>query len=286
MRDPSSDWIIHDGEYCQAGVPILKAGNRGLRYGDGLFETLLVQNGRIRLSDSHFDRLFAGLRLLKFEIPPSFTRGALYNQVIQLCETNGGSALSRVRLTVFRADGTLFDARDHLPHYVIESAALDEHEVLFNEQGLRIGIYPDGRKARDPLANLKSGNFLPYVLAAIHAREHLWDDCLVLNDHRRIADSCIANVFYTRGTTVYTPPLTEGCVAGIMRRHLIDWLPGWGFSVREQLVTPEDLRNAEGIFLTNALKTIRWVGEFQGKILQPGLARELHAMIHQELDLK
>jgi branched-chain amino acid aminotransferase len=128
-----------------------------------------------------------------------------------------------------------------------------------------IGVFPHGRKACDSLANLKSGNFLLYALGARYALDHRLDDCLVLNTHERMADSCIANLFYTNKGMIYTPPLSEGCVAGVMRRFLLDRLPAWGFPIAEQPVTRGDLDDADEIFLTNALKGIRWVGDFEGK---------------------
>src|SRR5262249_33824176 len=90
------------------------------------------------------------------------------------------------------------------------------------------------------------------------------DDCLVLNSRERIADSSIANLFYVKGETIYTPPLSEGCVAGGMRRWLMESLPGEGLRVAEKPVAPEDLILADEGFLTNAIRGVRWVGNFAG----------------------
>jgi branched-chain amino acid aminotransferase len=285
MRDSSSVWFNYNGEFYRAGSAVLTTSQRGFRYGDGLFETLLVQNGRIRLQEYHFDRLFAGVGFLGFEPTASFARESLVQQVLDLCEKNGHPVLSRVRLMVFRGEGNLFDTAVNYPQYVIESSSLSADQVVFNEAGLRVGIYPEGRKACDPLANLKSNNFLLYVLAARYARDHHLDDCLVLNSRERIADSCIANLFYIKQGTVYTPPLSEGCVAGVMRRFLLDRMAVWGLTVREQVVAPEDLQNADEIFLTNALKAIRWVGEIPGRHFEARVTRELYNMVHNEFQV-
>ena len=282
MSDPSSDWINYNGEFYRAQSPVLTVSNRGFRYGDGLFETMLVQDGHIRLGDYHFDRLWAGMRMLGLEPPPDVTAESLRLQIADLCIKNRHAALARVRLTVFRGEGTLFEGLSDLPNYVIESALFTPGQVAFNGPGLRIGVYPDGRKACDRLANLKSGNFLLYAQAARYARERGWDDCLVLNSHERVADGCIANLFYIREGVVYTPPLTEGCVAGVMRRWLLDRMPGWGYAVREAPVSPGDLGDADEIFLTNAVRTIRWVGDLAGKTYRGRLARELYELVVKE----
>lgn len=282
MTGPPSPWINYNGKFHPADIALVAASSRGLRYGDGLFETMLVRDGRIRLEDHHFDRFFAGMRLLAFAPPAHFTREYLRQQILDLCEKNDGHALSRARLMVFRGEGHLFDTTDNDPQYIIESSVLATNQLLLNKDGLGIGLYPGGCKACDPLANLKTNNFLLYAQAARYAYDHHWDDCMVLNSYQRIADSCIANLFCVRRGRICTPPLSEGCVGGVMRRFLLEHMPDWGFPVLEQAVSPEDLKDADEIFLTNALKGVRWVGEFAGKTRSPGIAGQLHSLIIKE----
>ena len=101
-------------------------------------------------------------------------------------------------------------------------------------------------------------------MAATYARSHGWDDCLVLNSRERISDSSIANLFYVLGDTIYTPPLSEGGVGGVMREWLIRTLPGAGFRVIEKPVAPEDLLMVDEMFLSNAIRGVRRVGHFSG----------------------
>jgi branched-chain amino acid aminotransferase len=279
----SADWIDHNGALVRADNSILTAGNRGFRYGDGLFETLLVQNGRIRLNDYHFQRLFSGLHQLKFVIPAFLTAEGLEASILRLCNRNGHTSLARVRLTLYRGDGGLYDPQTLHPHYLIESWALTPADIALNANGLVIDVFPDGRKACDGLANLKSSNFLLYVLAALYAKEHRLNDCLVLNSFQRLADSTIANLFYVKDRKIYTPPLSEGVVAGVMRRFLVSSLPGMGLPILEQPVTAEDLQEADEVFLTNALRGIRWVGTFRTSRYSGGLSRDLYNQLIKEL---
>jgi len=224
---------------------------------------MMVQNGRIRLGSYHFDRLFSGLGFLRFSIPEEFTPENLERQVLGLCQKNGHSTLARGRLVVFRDQGGIFDRGRPQPNYIIESWPLSPDFTGFNQTGLAIDIFPDGRKACDPLANLKSNNYLLYSLAASYAHDHGWDDCLVLNTRDTLADSAIANLFYIKGGHVYTPPLSDGAVAGVMRRHLLTTMPAAGFRIEEKPVTIPDLLSADEVFLTNALRGIRWVAAFR-----------------------
>jgi branched-chain amino acid aminotransferase len=279
-----ADWIDHNGALLPAGNLILKAGNRGFRYADGLFETLLVRNERIRLRDYHFDRLFAGIDRLRFTIPAHFTRESLETSILRLCKRNRHDSLGRVRLTIYRGDGGLYDPEDLHPRYLIESWALNPTDIMLNENGLVVDIYPDGIKSCDSLANLKSNNFLLYALAALYAKENHLNDCLVLNSHGRLADSTIANLFYSKDREFCTPPLSEGGVAGVMRRFLLSALPDAGFPVRERPVRAEDLLDADEVFLTNAIRGIRWVRSFRGAEYICGFSRTIYDRLITELE--
>ncbi|HTI91028.1 MAG TPA: aminotransferase class IV [Puia sp.] len=265
-----------NGVHLPAGQPLLTADNRGFRYGDGLFETMFVQEGRIRLAEYHFDRLLSGMAFLDFEIPSSFAE-KLTKEIRAVCEANGlsGAVAARVRLVIFRGESSFSGPPDRFPNYIIQSWPLSAvHEPV--EGGLAIGIFPDGRKACDRLSNLKSNNYLLYILAAHYAKKQGLDDCLVLNSQNRVVDSSIASLFYIRQGQFYTPPLSEGVVAGVMRRHLLDALPRAGYIVHEQPVTPEDLLTADEIFLTNALKGISPVRSLLGKAYTDRLAAAVY----------
>jgi branched-chain amino acid aminotransferase len=254
------NYLCLDGKILPADQPVFMADNRGYRYGDGLFETIKVVRKKIALEEYHFQRFFAGLKLLRFDIPSFLTAQKLQERIIHLCEKNKYDGHVRVRLSGFRGNGGLYEGNNTL-HYLIECWPLDGNQ--WNENGLFIGIYPDARKSSDAFSNLKSANFLPYVMATRHAKENKWNDCLVLNEHGRIADATIANVFLIKNNTLVTPALTEACVDGVMRRYLLN--ENLKLNVEEKSVTIEDILNADEVFLTNAISGIRWVKQIQDK---------------------
>jgi branched-chain amino acid aminotransferase len=261
-------YINYNGRIIRGDKPIFTADNRSFRYGDGLFETIRVAGDKIILGNFHFERLLAGSRLLGFELPSHFTAENLGRQILDICKKNGQTGLAdnhqRVRLVVFRGDGGLYDAQNHFPNYIIQSWPIPASgPPEFNQNGLVIDVFPEGRKSCDAFSNLKSNNYLLYVQAALYAQKHRWNDCLVLNSHERIADSTIANLFYIREEQIYTPPLSEGCVAGVMRRWILGNGRIAGFNILEKTTTIEDLENADEVFLTNSILGIRWVQSFR-----------------------
>ncbi len=242
---------------------VITPDNRAFRYGDGIFETLKVHKGIIQLRDYHFERLFSGLSMLQFELPKNFTAAYLENKILELCKKNLHNSFTRVRLMIFRGNGGLYDAENHLPNYIIQTWSIENNDEL-NSNGLTIDIYPDAKKSCDSLANLKSNNYLPYIMAALYTKKIWVNDCILLNNHDRICDTTIANIFIIRDGIIYTPPLSEGCVAGVMRRFVIEKLKlSSGFKVIEKPISLEDMQNADEVFLTNAIKGIRWVKQFE-----------------------
>lgn len=271
-----SHWVNFNGSMTPAATPLVGAGSRAFRYGDGLFETMRADRGGVHLGDFHFDRLFAGMKTLQLSLPALVTAGELRRQIQLTIAKNAIAGDARVRLAVFRGDGGLYEPDGPGGGYVIEAWPIQPKPSL-NENGLVLGVYEAAKKSCDLLANIKTSNFLVYVMAALHAKAQRWNDALVLNVSGRVADSTIANVFWVKDRTLYTPPLSEGGVAGVMRRHLLQRLPASGLVVREQPVSVAELENADELFLTNAITGIRWVRQFNDKLFSCSLTTSLYA---------
>jgi branched-chain amino acid aminotransferase len=258
--------ICLNGKMLRADRPALIHSNRGFRYGDALFETMKVLDGEIILAKYHFERLFSGLQLLQFKRISSLSRKKISGLIAELCSQNQCSDRGRVRLTVFRGNGSLNDKEENL-QYLIEAGSLPPSAIKFNEKGFHIGLYPDAQKSCDVFSNLKSANYLPYVMAAHFAKKNKQNDCLICNVKGQIADATIANIFLVKERMIITPALSEGCVNGVMRRYLLDRLKTSNkFEIREGVVTTNDLKDFDEVFLTNAIYGIRWVRQFENTV--------------------
>ena len=254
----------HNGKLFEVSEGTISISNHSYRYGDGLFETMKLVNGNIPLTDYHFERLFEGMKLLGFKIPGLFTKEKLLAEIKELAEKNNCSNLARVRLSVSRGNGGVNDCDDQL-QYTIECTAADENINRLNESGFSIDVFPDAIKSCDKFSNLKSSNYLTYVMAAKFARENKLNDALILNQNHRICEASIANLFWIKDKAIFTPPLSEGCVAGIMRKFLIEKIKNATSQVEEKVLTREVLLDADELFLTNAVFGMRWVCRFKNK---------------------
>jgi branched-chain amino acid aminotransferase len=258
--------ICVNGKIRASNEPALFADDKGYRYGDGLFETMKMINGRITFIDLHLDRLFNGLHLMQFKIHHLFTRDNIIKDISALSKKNECASLCRIRLSVSRGNGTLYDDDNHL-NYIIECWPLTKLSSEFKENGLVIGLYEDSKKSCDAFCNLKSANCLPYSMAALFAKQNQLHDALILNMYNRICDSTISNIFWVKKGELYTNPLSEGCIDGIMRKFLLKEFEKQGENIHQKPVDAAELEDADEIFLTNAVKGIRWVKNFRaGKL--------------------
>jgi branched-chain amino acid aminotransferase len=250
--------ICFNGEFFAASEPIITAQNRGFKWGDGIFETMKIFKGKILLQQYHFDRLFVSLKMLQIETNESFTNENLCAAIINLCEKNNCSALARVRLAVYRTE-------ENQAAYLIEAIPLSTDVNEWNEEGVVIDLYPLARKQQDAFANLKSANYLVYVLAALYAKEKNLDEALVLNSSNFICDASKANIFLISQQQILTPALNQGCINGVMRRHIITELKSLKWNVKQEEISESDLLNADEVFLTNAIHGMRWVARFRDR---------------------
>ena len=260
-------YFVHNGQLFREGKAVISPDNRSFRYGDGLFETMRIINGNIPLKSFHFERLLHGMKLLQFDIPEFFTPGNLESDIIALSRKNRIQDGAVIRLVVFRSEGGLYDLENMRPNYIIQSMALTNIPLLNDDgKGIEIDIYRDATKACNLFSSVKSNNFLPYFMGVLYAKQKGLGDCLILNQYGRIADATVANIFCVKDKTIYTPPLSEGGVAGVARRFLIEQLPSEGYIVQEKALTVEDLAQMDEVFLTNAVRGVRWVKKFGSKI--------------------
>ena len=273
-------FLNYNGNSYEEGQPVLTTADHSYRYGDGLFETMKMIKGNILFEEFHFERLFLGSKVLKFSIPALFTKQKISEEIKALCKRNNCEELARIRLSVSRGNGGLYDC-DNKFSYLIECWPLERNSDDMNSNGLIIDVFPDARKPIDAFSNLKSSNYLPYVMAAVWAKENKLNDALILNQHNRICDATIANVFWVKDNKVHTPSLSEGCVAGIMRNRILNLNP----DVSESMLMEETLLNADEIFLTNVITGIRWVKQCRDKIYSNKITAQVFAQLNRTISL-
>ncbi|MFP5039544.1 aminotransferase class IV [Parasediminibacterium sp. JCM 36343] len=279
---PATTYLIQNGKTLRESNAAISPSNRSFRYGDGCFETMKVSNGKLLLGNYHFDRLFSSLALLQFDVPAHFTPAYLQAQVLALATKNNHHPLARVRLTIYRGDGGLYDPQNHTPNYIIQTWSLNPSINNLNENGLIIGVFEDAKKVCDRFSAIKSNNFLGYAMAALWVKREQLNDAILLNPCNRVADATIANVFIVKDGIAKTPSLDEGGINGVMRRYLLENLASIGVEAAEVPLTVADLMEADELFLTNSISGIRWVKQLGSKNYQNKIAAYIHKKLIKE----
>lgn len=277
--------VNYNGAVLPDTQPIFKAGNRAFRYGDGLFESIRVFDGKMPFFERHWQRLSAGLAFLKFDIPDFYAPFFFKNEIEKLTQNQGNW---RIRLTVWRSGEGLYTPETNLPVFLVEATPLPSNIFELNENGLKVGIFHQVQLPLQPLQNSKTISSLSYVLASIFKKENCLDDCFLLNTNGRLACGSSSNIFLVINGELLTPPLSEGCVAGTMRATLLDVASQLGIKAQELPLTFDLMDEMDEIFLTNAIQGIRWVRQVEGisKQFSNELATGLVKALNQRLGPK
>jgi branched-chain amino acid aminotransferase len=282
--DQQELFVNNNGKIISNTGPSIMAGNRGYTYGDGLFESMRIMNGRVLNVTNHFNRLAEGAKALKMRFPSFYTPEFFEEHIQELIELSKIQEGGRVRLSIDRLGGGTYLPDINEVSYFIEVYPLENNLFGLNAKGLEIDLYQDIKKTKTPLSNFKTKNGIIYVLAAISAREKGLDDMLLLNEKGQILESSHSNLFVVSNGVLYTPGLNDGCLAGTMRMQVINLAIKHGLKVYECPILPSNLLVADEVFLTNAVRGITWVGGYRTKRYFNTTARKIVAYLNDEWD--
>ena len=215
--------INSNGELLSEQEAKLSVFNRGLAYGDALFETIKTLNGKILFWEDHYFRLMASMRILRMEIPMTFTPEFLESQILELVSHHNSDSNSfRVKFTVFRNQGGFYTPNSNAVSYFITAEPLPTDLYLLNTSDYRIELFKDFYITPGLLSTLKSNNKLLNVLGSVYAKENQYDNCLLLNTNKNIVEALNGNLFLVKDNVIKTPPLDDGCLKGIMRKQILE----------------------------------------------------------------
>jgi branched-subunit amino acid aminotransferase/4-amino-4-deoxychorismate lyase len=274
-------YLLHNDEYFTSNHPVLQASNRSFRYGDGLFETIRMSNGKLQFPAYHVDRLKAGMQALKIEGSGLLDEYFLKQKTAELCKKNKFKDNVKFRLSVYRAGEGLYTPEMNKYGYVLEASPLESSQYEINKKGLIVDVFSEITKPVNSLSNFKTSSSLLYVMAGLFKKQHRLDESIILNQHGFICESISSNIFVVYDKQIYTPALSEGCVSGVMRKVVMELAKVNNMPIIEAQLNPEVLRQAEEVFVTNALGGIRWVMGYGRKRYFNEIAKHLSVLLNQ-----
>ena len=279
--------INFNGKILNDDAQFLNQTNRGLKYGDALFETLRVVNSKIFFLEDHYFRLMASMRILRMEIPENFTMEFLENQILSTISANNFTNNAvRVRFTVFRASSGLYLPSAHNVSYIIDVALLDSPFYLFNDEYYEVELFKDHFINSGLLSTLKTNNRIINVVGSIFAEENGYNNCLLLNENKNVVEALNGNLFLIKGNTVITPPISDGCINGILRKKLILLIEKIEeYSIEERPVSPFELQKADELFITNVIKGIQPITKYRKKEYKSEVSQDLLKKLNVQVRL-
>ncbi len=267
----------------------LTSENRGYKYGDALFETLKVINGKIFFWEDHYFRLMASMRILRMDIPMKFTMEFIENEILKTIEANSLiKASCRVRLNVDRGEGGKYlPSKNSKVNFNIYVEPYDHpFYVIDTDVSYVVDLYKDYFIAPGLLSGLKSNNKAIQVIGSIYANENDLDNCLVLNTNKSVIEALNGNLFLVKGNKIKTPPLEDGCLKGVMRKQVLEILSkDVNLFVEEASISPFELQKADELFITNVIKGIVPVTQYRKKSYGSEFAQKIVAKLNAKLRL-
>ena len=258
----------------------IAAGNRSYLYGDGLFESIRIMNGKPINVVNHFNRMVEGAKAIKMRFPSFFTVEFFEDKVKELIALSAIKEGGKCRISLDRALGGTYIPETNEISYFIEVYPYESNYFELNSKGYEVDIYREIKKQKNFLANFKTKNGLLYVMTAIAAKEKGLDDYLLINENDAVIESSNSNLFVVSNGVLYTPSLEDGCLAGTMRMQVINIALSHGIKVYECAILPQNLLAADEIFLTNAIRGIVWVGGYRTKRYFNTVGRKIQSYLN------
>lgn len=245
----------------------LSINNRGYKYGDALFETIKVMDGKVLFWEDHYFRLMASMRILRMEIPMNFTMEFLEAEMLKTVEANNlKESSARIRLNVHRKDGGTYMPEANTIDFHIVVSPLEGDVYKLDTSPFLVDLFKDYFVAPGLLSTIKSNNKLIHVLGNIYAKENKFDTCLLLNTNKQVVEGLNGNLFLVKDKVIKTPPIEDGCLKGIMRKQILEILFKMeGYKVKEASISPFELQQADELFITNVIVGAQPISSYRKK---------------------
>ncbi|QBN20020.1 aminotransferase class IV [Flavobacterium nackdongense] len=260
--------------------------NRAFLYGDAVFETVKIVNSKILFLEDHYFRLMSAMRIVRMEIPMNFTMEYFEEQVVDLVKVNKIQDSSRARITVYRNDGGYYLPSDNTVSFLVQAEKLENKAYFIDDSEYVVDLFTDFYVPKQLLSSLKTTNKILNVTASIYASENDLDNCLLLNDSKNVVEALQGNLFMLKENRLITPPISEGCLNGVMRKQILNLAKTIeNLEVIEAVISPFDLQKADELFLTNVVKGIQPISKYRKKKFSIEFSKKILRKINEKYEL-
>ncbi|MCX7862055.1 MAG: aminotransferase class IV [Bacteroidales bacterium] len=276
-------FIIHNGKlkrHTEISFPLY---HRHVRFADGFFETMRSFAIYVPLYEFHYQRIQNAFNILKINKNNFPNKDELLNDIQRLIKSNKTFGSCRVRLTIYRSGQGMYASDSNDPDWYIETIPLEETNFVATK-GLLVDIFHEQQKPISQVYSIKNNHATFYILASQWAKLHGYHDALLTNSSNNIVEATSSNLFVLINNVLYTPPLSDGPVDGVMRKFLLQFLPSeLNVSIQQKNITAELLLSAQEILLTNAILGCQSVLGFKERRYYRNLSMEIIQFLNKKL---
>lgn len=270
----------------QENSAVVIESNRGFLVGDAIFESIKVVDNKILFLEDHYFRLMASMRICRMEIPMLLTMEYFEAQILQLIASLPKLNSFRVRFSVYRTAEGFYAPVSNEVEFIVTAIPLQHDVYQIEKEQYEVELYKDFYVPKQLLSTLKTNNKMLQIVGNVFAKENGYDNCLVLNDEKNVVEALQNNIFMKCGNEIVTPPITEGCLNGIMRKQVLELLKKKeGIVVKEAIISPFDLQKADELFLTNVISGIQPITKYRKKGYTIDFSKELVQLLNSSLNL-
>ncbi len=256
--------------------------NRAFLYGDGVFETIKIIDNKVLFLEDHYFRLMSGMRIIRMEIPMNFSLEYFEEQILLTAKANSILESCKVRITVFRNDGGLYLPETNEVSFIIKATKINEKKYSITNNEYEVDLYKDFYVSKQLLSSIKSTNRIQNITGSIFANENDLQNCILINESKNVAEALNGNIFMLVENKLFTPPISEGCLNGVMRKQILSIAKQIdNLEVFEEIISPFDLQKAEELFITNVIIGIQPITKYRKKEFGLELANKLMIRLNE-----
>jgi branched-chain amino acid aminotransferase len=273
-------FLLHNDEIRDASEHILSAGQVGLLSGWGVFSTLRVYDGVPFAWERHWQRMKRDAERMRIPFP-SEARW-LEERLLRLLDANR-AVNATLRVYVVRDRGGIWEGPGQAREFDVIAFTADVNPW---PEAVKLALLPHGRHAASEFAGTKYLSWGENLMRYERAHEQGFDEVILLNERGEVSECTSANVFAVQGDRVWTPPQSDGCLAGVTRSVLLEEVRVPGLTIGEKTLLPRDLETADEVFITSTTRDLLPVLEIEHKPLKrrEEASRALQAEFSKYLD--
>ncbi len=242
-----------NGRIVPRGKEKISIFDNSVLYAEGLFETCLIVNDEICFLKEHLDRLFRGLKVIGIKIPYSKEQITKWMNALA---RKLSDEVKRIRMTVSSGESEFWAGKKGRPQILMTVAP---HTM--RHQPFKLYLSPFEIDQDSVFRQIKTISYAIHAASLKLAKKNKCDDALIMNRNGKIAEVSSANIFWAKNKTIFTPPLSAGCLAGVTRKIVIKEAKKLGFKLLEKDVSLVELSKADEVFISSSLKLVIGVSE-------------------------